>query len=191
MRHGRRRGTAQTVDIVRCWATIDGAVGAIAVERKVTKLQEGPCAREATQAHMVSGSGSTSIIVRAGRCRMMIVGRGVAAKCTGGGHHVRGHGAAVADALRERGHQPCLDLHSARRPGASAARLAEHLLLERDERLRCELDSYSAERSVAVTVHAAQPQLLARGRGMFRKTNLARFVIFNQIWPTWGWTQSR
>ena len=47
-----------------------------------------------------------SVIVHAGRSSMMIVGRGVAAKRTGGGHQVRGHGAAAEAALRERDEQP-------------------------------------------------------------------------------------
>ena len=47
-----------------------------------------------------------SVIVRAGRSCMMIVGRGVAVKGTGGRNQVRGHGAAAEAALRRDAEQP-------------------------------------------------------------------------------------
>ena len=77
-----------------------------AVSKAYTRLQQGSCARQATRAHMVSGCKGTSFDVRERKSSMVHEGRGVAAKHTEDGDEVCGHGAAAADALRERGEQP-------------------------------------------------------------------------------------
>ena len=49
---------------------------------------------------------------------MMQDARGVAGKLTEAGSKVCEHGQAAADALRQLGEHPVLDLHQGRRPGA-------------------------------------------------------------------------
>ena len=79
-----------------------------------TMLHKGPCAREATRAHVVSDcSRITSTCVRC-KPSMLNVGRGVASKRTDDRGEAHGHGAAAADALRERDEQPSTCLHQAR-----------------------------------------------------------------------------
>ena len=61
------------------------------------------------------------------------------------------------------------------------ARLAVHLLLEREELLRCELKNHGGASAVLVIFQAAQPQLLAGGHAVFRETDLDHFVTFNEM----------
>ena len=64
-----------------------------------------------------------SLIVRAGKTSMLIVGRGVAAQRTDCGNEMRGHDAEAAAALLQRGQQPALDLHQTCRAGAPVTNL--------------------------------------------------------------------
>ena len=63
-------------------------------------------------------------------------------------------------------------------------RLAVHLLLEREELLRCELKNHGGASAVPVIFQAAQPPLLAGGHGMYRNTDLTHFVTFKEISAT-------
>ena len=52
------------------------------------------------------------------------------------------------------------------------------------------MDGYSDLNAVAIPIHAAQPQLLAGSRGLYRNTDLDANVTKNEICPTYAWTQS-
>ena len=62
--------------------------------------------------------------------------------------------------------------------------LAVHLLLEREQLLRCELKNHGGASAVPVIFQAAQPPLLAGEHAVFRKTDLDHFVTFNEISAT-------
>ena len=62
--------------------------------------------------------------------------------------------------------------------------ISEHILLGRDELLRCDLENYSGESTVAVVLQVGAVIVLAGEQAEFRNTDLVPNVTKNEISAT-------